>query len=132
MPLPQAGAVLGPAHLFFGCRSEQADFLYRDRLEGWKDSGVLTELHVALSRQPGQAKVYVQDLLRECAGELWPLLQAGAVVYVCGDARSMAPAVRAALAGVAADAGGMGAAGGEAWLEELRTAGRLLEDVWAS
>jgi NADPH-ferrihemoprotein reductase len=50
------GAKLGPAHLFFGCRSSAEDFIYRAELEGYLASGVLSGLHVAFSRE-GASKV---------------------------------------------------------------------------
>jgi sulfite reductase alpha subunit-like flavoprotein len=50
---------LGPALLFFGCRSAAEDFIYKDRLEGYLASGVISGLHVAFSRD-GPSKVYVQ------------------------------------------------------------------------
>jgi sulfite reductase alpha subunit-like flavoprotein len=34
-------------------------------------------------------QVYVQDLIQANGAKLWPLFEAGAVVYVCGDARRM-------------------------------------------
>jgi sulfite reductase alpha subunit-like flavoprotein len=50
------GKTLGPAHLFFGCRSSAEDFIYRSELEGYLASGVLSGLHVAFSRE-GASKV---------------------------------------------------------------------------
>jgi hypothetical protein len=41
-------------------------------------------------------KVYVQHRLREHGAELFQWLEAGAHVYVCGDAERMAPDVQAA------------------------------------
>lgn len=61
----QAGVELGPSVLFFGCRGS-GDYLYRSRLEGWKESGVLSDLQVAFSREPGQKKV--RALLAAVAG----------------------------------------------------------------
>jgi hypothetical protein len=46
-------------------------------------------------RRVHRMQVYVQDLIQANGAKLWPLFEAGAVVYVCGDARRM---VRAALA----------------------------------
>jgi sulfite reductase alpha subunit-like flavoprotein len=54
--LAAQGASLGPAHLFFGCRSSAEDFIYRAELEGYLASGVLSGLHVAFSRE-GASKV---------------------------------------------------------------------------
>jgi cytochrome P450/NADPH-cytochrome P450 reductase len=128
----QAGAALGPAVLFFGCRSQQ-DFLYQHRLQDWQANGVLTELQVAFSRQPGKEKAYVQDLIAASAKQLWLLLQEhGAYVYVCGDARKMAPDVRAAFEGVAREVGGLSGGGAAEWMQSMRQQGRYLEDVWAS
>jgi sulfite reductase alpha subunit-like flavoprotein len=118
--------------LFFGCRSEQ-DFLYQQQLQSWQASGILTDLQVAFSRQSGQDKMYVQQLIAASAQQLWALLQGQcAYVYVCGDARRMAPDMRAAFEGVACAAGGLDAAAAAAWLVEMRQQGRYLEDVWAS
>lgn len=50
LALPQAGVRLGPAVLFFGCRSAAHDFIYQEQLQAWQRSGVLTDLHVAFSR----------------------------------------------------------------------------------
>ncbi|KAF8056108.1 cypD [Scenedesmus sp. PABB004] len=125
----RAGEALGPAHLFFGCRSPR-DFIYRERLEAWRQSGVLSGLHVAFSRE-GPCKVYVQDLIRQQAAALWELLDGGrGVVFVCGDARRMAPGVASAFCDVARDAGGRSDGSASAWLGSLREAGRYLEDVW--
>ena len=129
--LQAAGATLGPAHLFFGCRN-QADFIFRDRLEGWLASGVLTGLHVAFSRPEEGPKAYVQDLLAREAATLWPLLAGGGHFYVCGDARRMAPDVRRAVeVEVVEGAGGRVGGHGAAYVGAMVEDGRFLMDVWA-
>ena len=45
-----AGAVLGSAVLYFGCRRADQDFLYADLLRAWARAGHLT-LFTAFSRQ---------------------------------------------------------------------------------
>merc|ERR1712127_462905 len=80
--------------LFFGCRDD-GDYLYKQELEKYVADGAL-DLHVAFSRK-GKEKVYVQNKLREAFqdSDFKDLfLKQGAHVYVCGDAGSMAPAVR--------------------------------------
>jgi cytochrome P450 / NADPH-cytochrome P450 reductase len=57
--LIKGGAALGPALLFFGCRSSGEDYIYRGRLEAYEAGGVISGLHVAFSRD-GPSKVYVQ------------------------------------------------------------------------
>jgi cytochrome P450/NADPH-cytochrome P450 reductase len=76
-------------------------------------------------------QVYVQDLVAAQAEALWELLQRGAHVYICGDARRMAPDVRRAFCGIAQRCGGKSEAAAEAWMGGLRDSGRYLEDVWA-
>lgn len=80
--LQALGKKLAPALLFFGCRGEQLDDLYRQELDDLEKRGIVT-VHRAYSRQPGAACKYVQDSIvkfREEVAELWG---AGAVVYVC-------------------------------------------------
>ena len=124
-----AGA-LGPAVLYFGCRCED-DFIFKRELAAWKDSGVLTGLRVALSRAAGEPKTYVQDLIAADAGDLWTtfLSHPAARVYICGDAKRMAPDVKRAFGRVAETVGGK--ASGAAFMDALVEDGRYLEDVWA-
>ena len=131
--LMKAGKKLGKAVLFFGCRG-RGDFIFKERLEKWVESGVLTTLHVAMSREEDDQgrRGYVQDWIAKEAVNLWPLLEKEkGIVYVCGDARSMAPEVRRSFAGVAASAGGRSQAAAEAFVGAMLEGTRYLEDVWA-
>lgn len=65
------------------------DFLYQTEWLKWIEDGVLTKLDVAFSRDQEQ-KVYVQHKMLEHKKELFEWLEAGAVVYVCGDEAHMA------------------------------------------
>jgi hypothetical protein len=67
--LAAQGAALGPAHLFFGCRSSAEDYIYRQELEGYLASGVLAGLHVAFSRE-GASKVGRTDASCSSCGSL--------------------------------------------------------------
>lgn len=128
------GSELGPSHLFFGCRSSTTDFIYKDRLEAYTQNGVLSSngLHVAFSREERQSKVYVQDLISATSKELWDLVQTlGAVVYICGDAKRMAPDVKKAFINMAAQHGHMTQIAAENWMGSLMSSGRYLEDVYA-
>jgi cytochrome P450/NADPH-cytochrome P450 reductase len=125
------GAALGHALLFFGCRDPQHDFLYAEELQEFAARGVVT-LQTAFSRQPGKAKTYVQERIVADAPRVWTLLQAGAVVYVCGEASRKAPAVRAAFAAVYRAQTGAGEQAAEVWLRGLETEGRYRADVWAA
>ena len=44
-------STMGSNDLFFGCRHRDADFLYREEITKWQDEQVLTNLHLAVSRE---------------------------------------------------------------------------------
>ncbi len=86
----------GKNWLFFGDRNAETDFIYRDELEIMANSGLLTRLDLAFSRDQAE-KVYVQDKMREHGEELYGWIEAGGYFFVCGDAYHMAKDVDKAL-----------------------------------
>jgi sulfite reductase (NADPH) flavoprotein alpha-component len=127
--LAQAGTPIGPSWLFFGHQREATDFFYRDELTELQEAGTLTHLTTAWSRD-GEAKVYVQDRMREHGKELWSWLRTGAHFYVCGDAKRMAKDVERALVDIAAEHGSMSDAGARDFLAELKASRRYQADVY--
>jgi cytochrome P450 / NADPH-cytochrome P450 reductase len=127
--LAEKGVPVGKSILFYGCRNADHDMLYADELKAFEASGI-TQLQVAFSREPGQPRTFVQHLIEREQDQVWDLIEAGAVTYVCGNANTMAPGVRAALMDVyRAKSNGSGASADE-WLQALRDADRYLEDIW--
>lgn len=84
-------------------------------MEAFKERGVLEGLHVAFSRKEPGKKVYVQHLIEREAPALYGLLERGAHIYVCGDAKHMAPDVREAFAKVGALCAVFVGGGGWGW-----------------
>ncbi|WLI11870.1 MULTISPECIES: sulfite reductase flavoprotein subunit alpha [Pseudomonas] len=78
--------------LLFGERNREHDYLCRAELEEWSINGDLERLDLAFSRDQAE-KIYVQDRLRESAGELKKWLADGAVIYICGSLQGMASGV---------------------------------------
>ena len=66
----------------------------------------------------------------DCADEVWGLLQQEAAVFVCGNASTIAPGVRASLTQIFRDHTGTGDADAQAWLAGLRSSDRFVEDIW--
>lgn len=99
----------GKNWLFFGNPHEATDWFYREEFDSLAESGVLSKLSTAWSRDQ-ERKVYVQDRMREAGQELWQWLKEGAHLYVCGDAKRMAKDVDAALHAVIEEHGGIDAA----------------------
>lgn len=129
--LKAKGETVGPGVLFFGCRRPDQDFIYADELKAFERDG-LAKLHVAFSRTDGQPKQYVQDLIKHQGDELWRLLEQGAVIYVCGDASKMAPAVREAFIDLTAAKAGIDRAAAEKRVDGMASGGRYFTDVWAT
>ena len=122
---------IGDAILFFGCRNPNQDFIYEDELRQFEQQGIV-RLSTSFSRVEGQAKCYVQNEIYTRRDEVWQLLEAGAFIYVCGDASRMAPDVRRTFAAIYMEKTGGNAAEAENWLNDLTTQNRYRLDVWAS
>ena len=74
----------GEGDLFFGCRSRDQDFIYEDEMRGFVNSGVVTALHTAFSREQ-EKKIYVQDLFYERKEEMYKkLFEQQGQIYMCG------------------------------------------------
>lgn len=128
--LAEEGQEVGKTLLFFGCRSEKEDFLYREEWEQYKEAlGGSFELITAFSRD-GPKKVYVQHRLEERKAEVNELLLKGAYVYVCGDAAHMAREVNATLGRIIAGERGLSEGQGEEVVKRLRNSN--LYQVWPS
>jgi sulfite reductase (NADPH) flavoprotein alpha-component len=125
----RATGASGRSWLFFGDRSFAHDFLYQ--LE-WQDALAdksLTRMDVAFSRDQPE-KVYVQHRLWERRRDVVDWLDNGAFLYVCGDAKSMAKDVRAALVRAYADVKALAPEGANRVVAELERDKRYLQDVY--
>lgn len=119
----------GKNWLFYGDQRADTDFLYREQVEGWRKSGLLTELDLAFSRDQDE-KIYVQHRMIEKGARLWTWLEEGAHFYVCGDASRMAKDVDTALHQVVEVHGKMSAEEAVAYVAALKKAKRYARDVY--
>ena len=151
--LARSGAKLGLAYLFFGCRREDVDYIYREEMESALegDDAHLSQLHVAFSRDPKAAaaaaaqgkdgkggtikKTYVQDKLMTASKDLYDIMKGtvGAsegAIYVCGDAKGMARDVNRALHSILMTEGEYAGHEAEEIVKRLSDTGRYHKDVW--
>ena len=129
--LKQRGDEVGPSLLIFGCRSAEHDFIYEQELREFEQHG-LVHVITAFSRQPGQAKCYVQHAITLNGDDVWNLINHDANIYVCGDAARMAPDVRKAFRELHQSKTHSSEAQSLEWFADLRAKHRYIEDVWAS
>ena len=127
--MKEKGQTLGPSMLFFGCRHPEQDFLYADELKGYAEKGI-TDLHVAFSRAD-TPKSYVQDLIAAQKDKVWKLIEAGAIIYVCGDGSKMEPDVKRVLTTIYRERTGADEAAALQWIDTMGTQNRYVLDVWA-
>ncbi|MBL0710565.1 MAG: hypothetical protein JJV99_06080, partial [Colwellia sp.] len=117
------------ALLFFGERTAEHDFLYKEELDSWLKEGVLTELITAFSRDQEQ-KYYVQDAMVKNGGIIWDYLQRGAIIYLCGSKGNLAKPIDKALIDIAQEHGGLSLEQAEQSVIELSTTERYRKDLY--
>lgn len=119
----------GKSWLFFGERNYTYDFLYQLEWQEYLESGALSRIDVAFSRDQPE-KIYVQQRLWEQRAELLRWIEDGAHIYLCGDEKGMGRDVDVMLGRILADAAQGDDEAGRAKLKELAKAGRYQRDVY--
>ncbi|GKU16306.1 unnamed protein product [Fusarium langsethiae] len=128
--LQAVGKPIGKMLLFFGCRSPDQDYLYRDELAEMtqKLQGCL-EIVTAFSRAEVEPKQYVQDRVQERKSQVCDLLQEGASIYFCGRA-AMAREVGNAVEESMKKQNNWTDEEARSWAESVKKGNKWLEDVW--
>jgi sulfite reductase (NADPH) flavoprotein alpha-component len=119
----------GKSWLVFGERNYTYDFLYQLEWQEHLESGALSRLDVAFSRDQPE-KIYVQQRLWEHRAEILNWIEEGAHIYLCGDEKGMGRDVDVMLGRILADAAHGDDEAGRAKLKELTKAGRYQRDVY--
>ncbi len=122
-------AATGTNWLFFGDQHRASDFIYEDEIAGFSESGLLTRLDLAFSRDQAD-KIYVQHRMVENGKELFGQLQEGGSFYVCGDATRMAKDVDAALHSIVETHGGLSAEDAIDYINKMKREKRYVRDVY--
>jgi sulfite reductase (NADPH) flavoprotein alpha-component len=115
--------------LFFGDQHFTTDFLYQTEIQNWIQTGVLTRINTAFSRDQ-QEKVYVQHKIAKHGAEFFAWLESGAFLYLCGAKDPMSEDVERTILEVIRQYGKKNETQALGYLEELKEAGRYLKDVY--
>jgi len=125
----EGSPLVGKTLLFFGCRSQHADYFFRHEWEDLSQQMPL-EVHTAFSRDQDQ-KEYVQDLIQRESNSVYTLLyEDDGLVYVCGSSGKMPHAVRASLVDAFVKQGNMNPQAATKYLEDMEKEGRYKQETW--
>ncbi len=124
-----ATGATGKNWLFFGDQHFVSDFLYQTEIQNWVETGVLTKIDVAFSRDQKE-KVYVQHKMLQQGQELFSWLTNGAYLYVCGAKQPMSEDVESTLLQIICQYGNKTSEAATEYLQELKEEGRYLKDVY--
>ncbi|MBL7697964.1 MAG: flavodoxin domain-containing protein [Chitinophagaceae bacterium] len=125
----EAAGAGGRNWLFFGDQHFVTDFLYQTELQNWVETGVLSKLNVAFSRDQKE-KVYVQHKMLGQGKELYEWLQNGASLYVCGAKDPMSVDVEDTLMQIVQKFGEKTIEQAVQFVEQLKDESRYLKDVY--
>ena len=124
-----ATGATGKNWLFFGDQHFVTDFLYQTELQNWLETGALTKLNVAFSRDQKE-KVYVQHKMLKHGEELYNWLVNGASIYICGAKEPMSVDVEDTLMQIVEKFGNKTIEEAVQFIEQLKDEERYLKDVY--
>jgi sulfite reductase (NADPH) flavoprotein alpha-component len=120
---------VGRNWFFFGEQHFLTDFLYQSEMQQYVQTGVLTNIDLAFSRdQP--TKIYVQHRMLEKAIELYQWISNGAYIFISGTKDPMSKDVEAALLKIIVQEGKKTKEEARQYLDQLEKDGRYEKDVY--
>lgn len=131
----RTGASVGRTRLYFGARTEAAEFYYRDELEAYVAAGQL-ELRTAFSHEsadvPLMRPVFVQHRLIEDGATVYDIMvKQGGHFYVCGAARQGPADVLQAMRHIVLEHGGLSEVDADALLATWKLQGRYTVEAFS-
>jgi len=124
-----ATGATGKNWLFFGEQQFATDFLYQTEIQNWFETGALTKVNLAFSRDQKE-KIYVQHRMLKHAAELYQWLNEGAYFFVCGKKDPMSIDVEKTLLRIIEQQGNKTSEEAVKYLEHLEEQGRYEKDVY--
>lgn len=119
----------GKCWLFFGEQHFVTDFLYQTELQNWLETGVITKINVAFSRDQKE-KIYVQHKMLEEGASLFEWMDSGALLYICGSKVPMSIDVENSLLKIIRKHGNRSQEEAIQYLDDMKEDGRYLKDVY--
>jgi sulfite reductase (NADPH) flavoprotein alpha-component len=124
-----AAGASGKNWLFFGEQHFISDFLYQEEIQSWFETGVLTKVNTAFSRDQPE-KIYVQHKMWQHGKELFEWIHTGGYVFVCGSKDPMSIDVENTLIQIIKDFGERSDEDAVKYLDDMKEDGRYVKDVY--
>jgi len=124
-----ATGATGKNWLFFGGQRFASDFLYQTEIQNWYETGVLTKVNLAFSRDQKE-KLYVQHKMLQNSAEIYDWLLNGAYFFVCGTKDPMSVDVENTLLKIIEQQGNKTSEEAKKFLEHMEEEGRYEKDVY--
>lgn len=124
-----ATGATGKNWLFFGEQYFASDFLYQTEIQNWYETGVLTKVNLAFSRDQ-HFKLYVQHKMLKHASELYEWINGGASFFICGKKDPMSVDVENTLLEIIQQQGSKTLEEAKKFLELMEEEGRYEKDVY--
>ena len=124
-----ATGATGKNWLFFGDQHFASDFLYQTEIQNWLETGVLTKVNVAFSRDQ-HFKLYVQHKMLQHAAEVYEWINSGASFFICGTKDPMSIDVENTLLEIIQQQGNKTKEEATHYLELMEEEGRYEKDVY--
>jgi NADPH-ferrihemoprotein reductase len=119
----------GELTLYFGCKGNKWDNLYKEELAQHQANGILKDYYVAFSREQ-EKKVYVQDLIQKNGEQMSQLLfEQNGTLYICGS-MAMGKSVLAKVAELAASHYKIDLKEAHSKVEELEKNKKVIKELW--
>jgi len=125
----EATGATGRNWFFFGDQHFVTDFLYQVEMQNHVQTGVLSRIDLAFSRDQ-EHKVYVQHRMLEQEVDLFEWINKGASVYISGTKDPMSKEVEQTLIDIIVRQGQKEPAAAAQYLEQMRKEGRFAKDVY--
>ncbi|CDW71895.1 nadph--cytochrome p450 reductase [Stylonychia lemnae] len=80
--------ILEKAQLYFGCRKNNSDFIYKDEILDYKERQIISDTQLAFSRESVGSRCYVQDLMKQNKDHVIKVLtEDKGNIYLCGNTK---------------------------------------------
>eukprot|EP01054_Gregarina_sp_Poly1_P006838 Gregarina_sp_Poly_1__6837@NODE_36_length_18572_cov_139_626047_g31_i0_p1_GENE_NODE_36_length_18572_cov_139_626047_g31_i0NODE_36_length_18572_cov_139_626047_g31_i0_p1_ORF_typecomplete_len1815_score257_46POR_N/PF01855_19/5_3e53FAD_binding_1/PF00667_20/2e03FAD_binding_1/PF00667_20/1_3e03FAD_binding_1/PF00667_20/2e52POR/PF01558_18/8_1e42POR/PF01558_18/2_3e03Flavodoxin_1/PF00258_25/3_5e33PFOR_II/PF17147_4/6_9e20NAD_binding_1/PF00175_21/9_2e16Fer4_16/PF13484_6/9_7e14TPP_enzyme_C/PF02775_21/2_7e12EKR/PF len=122
---------VGPMTVYFGCRYSKKDYLYKEELEDWHKSGVISDLKVAFSREQKQKHYIQHEMVNDPQLLYRRLVIEDGYFYLCGSAKQVPIDVRNAVRKVLCMEGSMSEQAAEDLVTQWQIKGKYNVEAWS-